>query len=128
MKFSQKIHKRRNDRKGRYILAHFLENCQRNGKTSFLVNYFFGRLRLELFAIFSQKCAMSISTLPVILSFICNSNFFTFFFRKVEKLNISAIYKSIIIICAVILPLVFIYMFCKKEILKLEPQGEHHLS
>ena len=47
----------------------------------------------------------------------CSSNFYNPFFC------ISDIYKSIIIIFSVNLPLVFIYKFCKKEI-QLQPRGE----
>ena len=46
-----------------------------------------------------------------------------FFSRKIERLNISAIYKSIIIICAVNISLLFIYKFRKKEI-QLQPPRE----
>ena len=47
---------------------------------------------------------VGILTLPVILSFIIffrSSNFYKSFFLMVEKLNISAIYKSIILIFSV---------------------------
>ena len=62
-------------------------------------------------------------------NFLKNMNFFveqTSIFRcflKVEKLNISTIYKSIIIIFSVNLPLVIIYKFWKKEI-QLQPPWE----
>ena len=51
---------------------------------------------------------------------LCSSNFYNSFFcafiPKVEKLNISAIYKSIIIIFSVYLPLVYIYKFIWKKL------------
>ena len=61
-------------------------------------------------------------------------NFSTFlyqpFFSTVEKLNISAIYKAIVIIIPVNLPMVLIYKFFKKEIQIQPPVGpqEQHLS
>ena len=45
-----------------------------------------------------------------------------FFFKKFKKLNISLIYKAIIIF-SVNLPMVNIYKFCKKDIL-IQPPGE----
>ena len=50
--------------------------------------------------------------------------FFFFFYPKVEKLNISANYKAIILIYSVNLPMIFIYKFCKKEI-QIKPPGHH---
>ena len=46
-----------------------------------------------------------------------------FFFSKFKKINISLIYKAIIVIFSVSLPMVNIYKFCKKEIL-IQPPGE----
>ena len=48
--------------------------------------------------------------------------FFFFSFPKFKKLNISLIYKAIIVIL-VSLPMVNIYNFCKREIL-IQPPGE----
>ena len=47
----------------------------------------------------------------------------SFFSSTVEKLNISAIHKSMFLICSVILPVIFIYKFCKKENL-IQPSAE----
>ena len=87
---------------------------------------FFGScdFNYNFFAIFS-KMRQTLATLPVILSLwtFCSSNFYNSFFSIVEKLNISAIYKSIILIFSVNLPVIFIYKFCRKENL-IQPPGE----
>ena len=77
----------------------------------------------SIITFFSQ---MSISTFPVILSYM---NFLKLkllyfeFFSIAEKFNIPAIYKSIILIFLVNLPLVFIYKFYNKDI-QIQPPGE----
>ena len=78
------------------------------------------------FNFFLQKCTRKYRPFLlfyVFYEFFCSSNFYKPFFRKVGKLNISVIYKSIIIFFLVNLPLVFIYKFCKKEI-QLQPPEE----
>ena len=87
-------------------------------------------LKFQLFSNFST-IRLSKSTLPGIFCLLWHfflaqtsiTRFFTSSFPKFEKLNISATYKSIIIIFSVNLPLVFIYKFRKKEI-QLQPPGE----
>ena len=53
---------------------------------------------------------------------------FFFFFPKLQKLNISAIYKTVILIFSVNLPMVFNYKFYK---IVIQPPGEpreHHIG
>ena len=74
---------------------------------------------LTFLAVFS-KMRLNISTLPVILSFlkifVAQTSRTRFFSSIVEKLDISAIYKLIILIFSVNLPVISIYKFCRKEI------------
>ena len=60
----------------------------------------------------------TLSTLSVILFFVAKTSIFSI----VEKLNISAIHISIILMFSVNLPLVFIYKFDPKEIKPREQQ------
>ena len=94
---------------------------------------------IKFFSANFSKMRQSTSTLLVNLSFVTffvaetSITCFLCFVRKVEKLNISAIYKSIIIIISANLPFIFIYKFLFKKKSnkpkKLQPSeepGEHH--
>ena len=63
-----------------------------------LTDNFFLKMRLWFLFVFSEFCCL----------------FYNSFISIVEELNISAIYKSIILFFSVNLPLVFIYKFCQK--------------
>ena len=45
----------------------------------------------------------------------CSSNFYNSSFQLLKKLDVAAIYKSIVLIFLVNLPLVFIYNFIRKK-------------
>ena len=80
---------------------------------------FFGSCDFNYNLQFSQKCADFIDPSGhfVFSEFFCSSNFYYMFFFNCWNLNISAIYKSIILIFSVNLPVIFIYKFCRQEIL-----------
>ena len=71
-------------------------------------------LQFKFFCNFLKKSAKYIDPFGYFVAQTSITSFY-FFSRKVEKLNISAIYKSIILICSVNLPLVSIFKFYQKE-------------
>ena len=91
-----------------------------NSPSTFPQIYFFGSCYFNLtFLQFSQNAPDYIDPFGhfVFYEHFCSSNFYNSFFSSiVENLNISAIYKSIILICSVNLPVISIYKFCRKEI------------
>ena len=105
-----------------------------NHKTLFLVNLsenlcFLGPLTSILtFLQLSQKYARLYRPFRsfCFLWIFCRSNFYNSFFFQfsiVEMVNISAIYKLIILTFSVNLPVIFIYKFWRKESL-IQPPGE----
>ena len=130
-----KFHKRQNDRKGRYTIANFWKNWKKvknevtgtENRRIWLIylktfhNFtFLGPVTsILIFLQFSQKCARLYRPFRSFRLYenFCNSNFYNSFFSSiVEKLNISTIYKSIVLIFSVNLPVISIYKFCRKEI------------
>ena len=85
----------------------------------------------NFFGIFSKMRRTILILLVVFFYIFCSSNFCNSFFSSiVEKLNISAIYESVILIFSVNLLLVFIYKFYHEEIQILQPgePREQHLG
>ena len=132
-----KFHKIQNYRKGWFILAHFWDKCKKLKRNSQdRKNIVFDKLLWKcstnvLFlgpvTFILTKMRQSKSTLPVIsslMTFFEAQTSITFYFLQWLKSHISAIYKLIILIFLVNLPLVFIYKFYMKEIQIQQLPGE----
>ena len=113
---------KKEEKRNREVSKNFnFGNLKIKSQDRFLVNYFENVLKCAFLGPVTDCdnfSFLSISTLPVILFFMnlfCSSSFYITplfcIFLKVEKLNISDIYKSIITIFSVNLPLVYAYMY-----------------